>query len=512
MPERRGVWGPLYQRLGRRYLGFALFVTLSGGWPTGVVATAGTALYIDMSVGEFVRLVLASWSLIWLPEILAVAWISRRGIAPITSWLDGAREGRQTRAAWEAAADLPFALARHPLPYLAALPGIPLWGLYATDQLDLPGYAVFVFFAASVSVYLYWVAIRFLGMELALRPLLEDIGASLPAHIELEPVRIRLRWRLLASLVAVTVVTGIAVGGFAASGEADIRALGWALFGTAVTGVVVSSWLIGLLSTSVTRPIARLAGAAEKIGQGDFAARVPLASTDESADLTQAFNQMAAGLEQRERLREAFGTFVDPDLTERVLAEGTNLEGEEVELSILFMDIRDFTTYAEEAEPQEVVARLNDLYGRIVPVIQRHEGHANKFIGDGLLAVFGAPNRLTDHADRAVRAGLEIAASVREHYHGDLRVGVGINSGRVVAGTIGGGGRLDFTVFGDVVNTAARVEGATRQTNDDILITAETKRRLSDGAGWQERPAMELKGKSEQVALFAPVAAAGEGT
>jgi adenylate cyclase len=103
---------------------------------------------------------------------------------------------------------------------------------------------------------------------------------------------------------------------------------------------------------------------------------------------------------------------------------------------------------------------LNQLYGEIVPIVLRHGGHANKFIGDGLLAVFGAPDRLPDHADRAVVAGREIVETIRRH-RGGLRIGVGINSGTVVAGTIGGGGRVDFTVIGDAVNTAARVESAT---------------------------------------------------
>src|SRR5204862_4082553 len=133
----------------------------------------------------------------------------------------------------------------------------------------------------------------------------------------------------------------------------------------------------------------------------------------------------------------------------------------------------------ERAEAREVVARLNDLYGEVVPVILRHGGHANKFIGDGLLAVFGAPNRLTDHADRAVAAGIDIARLVRERYRGELRVGIGVNTGTVVVGTIGGGGRLDFTVIGDTVNTAARVESATRQTDDDLLITDTTRSALS---------------------------------
>jgi class 3 adenylate cyclase len=214
---------------------------------------------------------------------------------------------------------------------------------------------------------------------------------------------------------------------------------------------------------------------------------------------------MVSGLEERERLRDAFGTFVDPDLADRVARDGTDLRGEEVELSILFMDVRGFTSYAERTPAHEVVARLNALYDVVVPVILAHGGHANKFIGDGLLAVFGAPERHPDHADRAVAAALEIATSVREAHAGDLEVGVGVNSGPVVVGTIGGGGRLDFTVIGDAVNTAARVESATRTTGDDVLVTEETRRRLTaDHGQWSERAPIPLKGKGEAIGLYAP--------
>jgi adenylate cyclase len=171
------------------------------------------------------------------------------------------------------------------------------------------------------------------------------------------------------------------------------------------------------------------------------------------------------------------------------------------------MDVRGFTSYAEGASAREVVATLNALYDDVVPLIAEHGGHANKFVGDGLLAVFGAPRRLTGHADCAVAAALALAELVRERHGHRIGVGVGVNSGKVVAGTVGGGGRLEFTVIGDVVNTAARVEAATRETGDDVLITESTLALLSDGDGsWEERPPVELKGKSREVRLYAPAA------
>jgi adenylate cyclase len=457
-----------------------------------------------MSLVEFVRLVLASWLFIWTLDVLLEARLVTRKLEPVEAWLRGAKSEPDTVAAWEAAASLPLAVLRQPAQYAVVLPGFVLWGAYASAELDLDAFSVAIFFVASALIYLYRAVVRFLVNEVALRPVLRDIGAALPSGTGIDPLRVPLRWRLLASLPAVNVITGIAVGGFSADRGNDLDALGLALLGSAAAAILISSWLVGFLSTSITTPITQLRDAAERVGRGDLAVRVPVASTDESGELTRSFNEMVAGLEQRERLRDAFGAFVDPDLTERVLEEGTDLAGEEVDVSLLFMDIRGFTTYSEHAEAREVVARLNDLYGQVVPVVLRHGGHANKFIGDGLLSVFGAPNRLDDHADRAVEAALEIAQLVRERYDGELRVGLGINSGRVVVGTIGGGGRLDFTVIGDPVNTAARVESATRKTDDDLLITEATREALADDlGGWEPRGALPLKGKAEEVHLYA---------
>lgn len=292
------------------------------------------------------------------------------------------------------------------------------------------------------------------------------------------------------------------------------------LFGTRFTAerVVAASLalasvglIVGFVATffaarAVADPLLSMRQALARVEAGDLTARVPVDDGSEIGLLEAGFNRMTGGLAERERLHKALGTFVDPALAERVLNEGTDLAGEEVEVSLLFLDVRGFTAFAEQAEARTVVSMLNDLFGVIVPVILRHGGHANKFIGDGLLAVFGAPERFPDHADRAVAAACEIATVVRERYRGEPSVGIGVNSGKVVVGTIGGGGRLDFTVIGDAVNTAARVESATRHTGDDVLITDETRGLLARRDGWLERPAVPLKGKSTEVRLFAPAA------
>jgi len=141
----------------------------------------------------------------------------------------------------------------------------------------------------------------------------------------------------------------------------------------------------------------------------------------------------------------------------------------------------------------------------VVPIIHAHGGHVDKFVGDGLLAVFGAPRRQPDHADQALSAALDMAAAVEKEFAGDLGIGIGLNSGTVVAGNVGGAGRLEFSVIGDAVNVAARVESATRQTGDVILVSEHTKRLLHDDAiGLEDRPQVPLKGKTEIVRLYAP--------
>jgi adenylate cyclase len=212
---------------------------------------------------------------------------------------------------------------------------------------------------------------------------------------------------------------------------------------------------------------------------------------------------MVAGLAEREEIREAFGTYVDPEVARRVIAEGTSLAGEEVEITALFLDVRDFTGFAERNRPTEVVATLNRLFEIAVPVIHEQGGHVDKFVGDGLLAVFGAPRRQENHADCAFEAACKIAAEVGAAFGGELSVGLGMSSGPVVAGNVGGGGRLEFSVVGDAVNVAARVEAATRETGDVILVSEPTRDLLSNPEGLQERAGVKLKGKHKHVCVYA---------
>ena len=178
-----------------------------------------------------------------------------------------------------------------------------------------------------------------------------------------------------------------------------------------------------------------------------------------------------------------------------------HVEPEWAMVTVAFVDIRGFTTFADRSTAREAAGFLNEFFERAVPVVEHHGGSVNKFLGDGLLGVFQAP----DHADTALAASLALLDAVEGH----CRIGIGLNSGLVLVGTIGGGGRCELGVVGDPVNVAARVEQATRETGDAVLVT-EATRCLLDGAAARlvPRGTVALKGKAAPVAVYA---LAGEG-
>jgi class 3 adenylate cyclase len=495
----------LYRKLGPRYprlmLGlqyqFAHLVALGG---VGLLR-----LYQQMSAWQFLRILLVSETLVLLDNAFSLrATFSL--IRPADPWLRGHRTPDTAVDAWRALAGLPLDFLRALRFAWIGLSIVPI-SLYVYYELGSPGITTLaILLAGTAIVLMYGVFLRFFMTELILHPVIADIADELPDGAELGKRTVPLKWRLLAALPAINIITGVTVAGLSGGGHQSLENLGLNVLIAVAVAFTISFELSVLLSRTILQPLGHLRRGTERVAAGDLSVRVPMTGTDEAGRLAGSFNQMLRGLQERQALHEALGAFVDPQVADRVLTEGTFLEGEEVEVTTMFLDIRSFTAFAERSSAREVVARLNDFYDLIVPVLATHGGHANKFIGDGLLGVFGAPDRIEDHADRAVAAALEIATLVRDRYGDELRIGIGINSGPVVAGTVGGGGHVEFTVIGDPVNTAARVEEVTRMTGDDILITEATRCLLRPGsARCEERPMVALKGKIEQVRLWAPI-------
>ncbi len=306
---------------------------------------------------------------------------------------------------------------------------------------------------------------------------------------------------MLAAALAFVVVGAMWSAVFPSASQQPIT---WVLIGCAFTvgfGVPIT---VGIAFSPSLRPIRDLAEGTERVAAGDFSQRLPVVQDDDLGALAASFNRMQAGLAERQRLQGAFGTYVDPVLASRLLEQGDDVfTGERREVTVMFVDIRDFTPFAESNSAEDTVSRLNALFEIVVPAVVDAGGHVNKFLGDGALAVFGAPNELADHADAAVGAAVLIDRLVAGRFGADLRIGIGINTGQVIAGTIGGGSKLEFTLIGDTVNVAARVEQLTKTTGDTILITQQTVDALaSPPPGLVERGSHALKGKSAATKVF----------
>jgi adenylate cyclase len=493
----------LYRRLGPRYPRALLFAELAGSHVVAALGVAAINLYQPMSTASFGALLAFSQALMLVENAFAYRLVSRL-LAPVDAWLRGGRDGALAAAAWNGLTAMPVRMVKDWKLYPVVGNILPFC-LFATWELGLPWWSLLFLCGGGVVVLIYGMFLRFFVSELVLRPVVEDVARDLSENAPLGRGGASLKLRLLVGLPMLNIITGVIVAGLSDNGREGLAALGLDVVVAVAVAFTIAFELTLLLTRSIVGPLNDLQRATERVAAGDLSTRVPVTSTDEAGRLAQAFNRMVAGLQERETLHAAFGAYVDPDVTERVLAEGAALEAEEVEVSALFVDIRGFTARAERASARATVDELNAFYETIVPVVTRHGGHANKFVGDGMLAVFGAPEPRPDHADRAVAAALELAATVRERFGGDLEIGVGVNSGRVVAGTVGGGGRMEFTVIGDTVNTACRVEAATRETGDEGLITEATRERLErDHGRWTARPVIALRGKRATARLYAP--------
>jgi adenylate cyclase len=488
-----------YRRMGKNY--FLLYVAfeLVSAFVVCLATLGLFALYTDPSSSEF-------WTIAVFAEVCVLLstsfmmWNGARRVRPIVAWMEGHGDARE---AWRAAVEVPRELTLKVgwQPFL--LIGVPV-SVFATIEADLAPYSAFIIFAGAAVAVAYSAILHFFSYEQFLRPVVEDIVEELPAQFTPAPVGVPIRWKLLGALPLINVITGVVVSGLSTDGSAQLEDLGLDVVVAVLVAFTISLELTVLVTRSVLQPVDRLLEVTEAVKEGDLDARVPVTSGDELGRLAGSFNEMMEGLSEREALREAFGAYVDPDVAERVLEEGELIEGQEREVTVMILDVWDFTAFAHRSSARETVRFLNDLFGIVVPCVVEHGGHANKFLGDGLLAVFGAPERLADHADRAAAAAAEIAANVSERFGDEIRFGVGVNSGPVVVGSVGGGGRLEFAVIGDPVNVAARVEQLTRETGDVILITEATRCLRSDGADRLEpRGEFALKGVSEPVPIYA---------
>ena len=282
---------------------------------------------------------------------------------------------------------------------------------------------------------------------------------------------------------------------------------------------LVGAVVLGLLAVRVvTGPVKRLEAAAASLAAGQMGAKVEVRGTDELAQLADSFNRMSAGLQERERLRRTFSRYVSDAVASRILSEASDLDlkGELVEVTVLFLDVRHFSHLADLYPPQMVVELLNAYFERIVRVITEHEGVINKFIGDAIMTVFGVPKAVADPELRAVKAALEIQRLVRELNRERseralevLEFGIGVNTGAAIAGNIGSTERAEYTVIGDAVNVAQRLQAMAGA--GEVHISTATYGRLKGRFEVEHRGEVKVKGRERPVDIYKVVAQRGSG-
>src|SRR3954470_10170440 len=491
----------LYRKLGSRYPGVFITADLATAFVVGTGAVALFGFYYNVSGRDFLEILAITLGLTAVSISIVLVRVLKR-LRPLSAWIAGARSSEQTAKAWHLAVNMPIELIRRNslFPVFVAVIAV----VSSMIILGLSWLAFLPIMTAALLSVGYAAIVHYLALELAMRPILFDINKALEVPVRIDRPVVPLRIKLLGSLPLINVITGVVVAALTSDGGGT-DALGINVLIALTVSFIVSFEITVLLSRSILRPVEDLEGATERIRQGRFDEHVPVTTSDEFGELSSAFNQMVDGLAERERLREAFGTYLDEEVAQHLISEDFAPHGQEVEVSLVFCDVRDFTTAAAESEAPEVVARLNELFECIVPIVARHRGHIDQFIGDGVLAVFGAPERVPQHADRAVQCAVELARTINSRRPGGFEVGVGVNTGKVVAGSIGGAGRLSFSVIGDAVNLAARVEAETRETGDPVLITGATRALLSETIEVEPRGEREIRGYDRKVELFAPL-------
>lgn len=275
--------------------------------------------------------------------------------------------------------------------------------------------------------------------------------------------------------------------------------------------VSILIYVLFLFSSQFSKPIEVLEDATKKVSEGNLDIKVSnnIKTRDEVKSLAIAFDAMVDGLKEREKMQNVLNKFHGSKVTEELLKKEISLGGEKKNVAILFSDIRGFTDFSEGHTSEEVVKMLNEYFEVMVGIINRHGGIVDKFIGDAIMAVWGIPHETEDDCKNALRACLDMRVELSELNQNrierglvPIKIGVGLHYGEAISGQIGSHERMEFTVIGDTVNTASRIEGATKGFGVDLLVSNSVLEKLDETFLVQKAGNVEVQGKSESLSLY----------
>jgi adenylate cyclase len=298
-----------------------------------------------------------------------------------------------------------------------------------------------------------------------------------------------------------------------------LHALQWRISAIGLVALA-GALLVGMvLADSIVGPVRTLVAGMREVLRGNLRFRARLERQDELGFLARSFNEMVGGLQERERVKDTFGRFVSRDVAEAVLNHRIPLAGERLNVSILFQDIRGFSRLSQTLDPGALLSLLNAFFSEVVAAVEGEGGTVKQFTGDGVMALFGAPQGYADHAARAVRAALEIVRRLErlnQHRQSEgaapLRIGIGIHSGEVVAGLIGPDERVEYGAVGDAVNVACRIEEQTKELGATILVSREVADQLGSTFRLGAAAQVSLKGRDAAMAVVEILEPRGAGS
>lgn len=278
-----------------------------------------------------------------------------------------------------------------------------------------------------------------------------------------------------------------------------------------VAGSVLSASLffIFLFSLSISNPIEKLSLMALEVAKGNFDVHSTIRSKDEIGTLAKTFNHMVDGLKERDKIKNVLTKFHGSSVAEDMLKRELSLGGQRKNITVFFSDVRDFTKFSEGHSPEEVVHMLNEYFEIMVKIVTDNHGVVDKFVGDAMMAVWGSPKSSGDDNFYALKACLEMRRALEvlnekriARNQIPIKIGMGLHSGPAISGTIGSSERMEYTVIGDTVNMASRIESSTKAFGTDLLVSQYIAEELKEKYLLEKAGAAEVKGKSEPLVLY----------
>ena len=393
--------------------------------------------------------------------------------------------------------------------WLLSIPVLLLAVHSATGTLDsqvnlhLP---VSIIVAALISLALGFFIVEILVQKFLYPLFLKEGGAAdIPGTFQITLKRRGMIWAVSAVVCPIlSLMLLFVVSGF------DTKHDVWFPLSVGAVGIVfglVSAWLLARI---VIEPVEALRTSSRNVGKGDLDSRIDLVRTDEFGTLIDQFNGMVGGLKEKRHVEEVLGRSVGLEVARHLLENGEELRGTERNITVLFIDIRNFTPRCASCVPRDVVTMLNIFFDVMVPEIETRRGIVTHFAGDGFMAIFGAISKVeSGHEDAAVASGcamvaalFEVNAKLADEGLEPIKIGVGINSGPAVIGSVGASGRTSYTAVGDTVNVSARIESLTKEAGFPMLLSASTYDALTEKPEAIRLGPIAVKGKELLIEVY----------